>query len=33
MARGAAAPVGAVAAQVLSEERDDPRVGWLGQKG
>jgi hypothetical protein len=27
-----AAPAGVVAARVLSEERDDPRVGWLGRK-
>jgi hypothetical protein len=31
--QGAAAPAGAVAAQVLPKEGDDPRVGWLGQNG
>jgi hypothetical protein len=32
VAQGAAALAGAVEARMLSEEGDDPRVGWLGQK-
>jgi hypothetical protein len=31
-AQGAVALDGVVAALVLSEEGDDPRMGWLGQK-
>jgi hypothetical protein len=30
VAHDVVAPVGAVAAQVLSEEGGDPQVGWLG---